>query len=160
MGMYVVEWFEVHHDTDLIITIAASFGLALVLGFAAVKLRLPVLVGYMVAGIILGPMSHGFVADVALSHQLAEIGVILLMFGVGLHFKIEDLVAVRHIALPGALIEIPIVTAMGAWMASGWGNRAAVVVDHPCIASSSSRNSVQARRSSGGMMSAAASSLA
>jgi CPA2 family monovalent cation:H+ antiporter-2 len=119
--MYVVEWFEVHHDTDLIITIAASFGLALVLGFAAVKLRLPVLVGYMVAGIILGPMSHGFVADVALSHQLAEIGVILLMFGVGLHFKIEDLVAVRHIALPGALIEIPIVTAMGAWMASGWG---------------------------------------
>lgn len=110
-----------HHDTALIITIAASFGLALVLGFAAVKLRLPVLVGYMVAGIILGPMSQGFVADVALSHQLAEIGVILLMFGVGLHFKIEELVAVRHIALPGALIEIPIVTAMGAGIAWLWG---------------------------------------
>ncbi|HQQ63626.1 MAG TPA: YbaL family putative K(+) efflux transporter [Pseudomonadales bacterium] len=110
-----------HHETSLIITIAASFGLALVLGFAAVKLRLPVLVGYMVAGIILGPMSPGFVADIALSHQLAEIGVILLMFGVGLHFRIEDLVAVRHIALPGALIEIPIVTALGAGIAWLWG---------------------------------------
>jgi CPA2 family monovalent cation:H+ antiporter-2 len=110
-----------HHEPSLIVTIAASFGLALVLGFVAARIRLPVLVGYMVAGIILGPASPGFVADVALSQQLAEIGVILLMFGVGLHFSLEDLFAVRRIALPGALLEMTCVTALGAGVASLWG---------------------------------------
>jgi CPA2 family monovalent cation:H+ antiporter-2 len=110
-----------HHAPTLIVTIAASFGLALVLGFVAARIRLPVLVGYMVAGIILGPASPGFVADVALSQQLAEIGVILLMFGVGLHFSLEDLFAVRRIALPGALLEMTCVTALGAGVASLWG---------------------------------------
>ncbi len=109
------------HEPSLIVTIAASFGLALVLGFVAARLRLPVLVGYLVAGIIIGPASPGFVADVALSKQLAEIGVILLMFGVGLHFSLEDLFAVRRIALPGAMIEIPLVTALGAGLATLWG---------------------------------------
>jgi CPA2 family monovalent cation:H+ antiporter-2 len=110
-----------HHEPSLIVTIAASFGLALLLGFVAARLKLPVLVGYMVAGILLGPATPGFVADVALSQQLAEIGVILLMFGVGLHFSLEDLFAVRRIALPGAMIEIPVVTALGATLAWAWG---------------------------------------
>ena len=109
------------HEPSLIVTIAASFGLALVLGFVAVRLRLPVLVGYMVAGILLGPASPGFVADVALTQQLAEIGVILLMFGVGLHFSLADLFAVRRIALPGALLEMTCVTALGAGVAALWG---------------------------------------
>ena len=109
------------HEPSLIVTIAASFGLALMLGFVAARLKLPVLVGYMVAGILLGPASPGFVADVALSQQLAEIGVILLMFGVGLHFSLEDLFAVRRIALPGALLEMTCVTALGAGVASLWG---------------------------------------
>ncbi len=110
-----------HHEASLIVTIAASFGLALVLGFAAARLKLPELVGYMVAGIILGPLTPGFVVDVVLSHQLAEIGVILLMFGVGLHFSLDDLMNVRRIALPGALVEIPVVTALGAGVAWLWG---------------------------------------
>ena len=109
------------HEPSLIVTIAASFGLALLLGFVAARVKLPVLVGYMVAGILLGPLSPGFVVDVALSQQLAEIGVILLMFGVGLHFSVEDLFAVRRIALPGALLEITCVTALGAGVASLWG---------------------------------------
>ena len=76
-----------HHSVALITTIAAAFGLALILGFIAVRLKLPALVGYLVAGIIIGPATPGFVADVELSRQLAEIGVMLLMFGVGLHFS-------------------------------------------------------------------------
>lgn len=118
-----------HHEPALIVTIAASFGLALVLGFMAARLKLPVLVGYMVAGILIGPGVPGFVADMALSQQLAEIGVILLMFGVGLHFSLEDLMAVRRVALPGAMIEIPVVTAMGAALAVwlGWPVGGAVV---------------------------------
>ena len=106
------------HESTLIVTIAASFGLALVLGFVAARLKLPVLVGYMVAGVILGPASLGLVKDIQLSQQLAEIGVILLMFGVGLHFSLADLFAVRRVALPGAMIEIPVVTALGAGVAT------------------------------------------
>ncbi|HRF88241.1 MAG: Kef family K(+) transporter [Cellvibrionales bacterium] len=109
------------HETPLIFTIAASFALALVLGFLAARIKLPVLVGYMVAGILVGPLSPGLVVDVGLSQQLAEIGVILLMFGVGLHFSLADLFSVRRIALPGALIEIPLVTALGAGLATWWG---------------------------------------
>ncbi len=94
------------HSVPLITTIAAALGLALILGFVAVRLKVPALVGYLVAGIVLGPATPGFVADLALSSQLAEIGVMLLMFGVGLHFSLEDLLAVRRIALPGALVQV------------------------------------------------------
>lgn len=109
------------HSLNLITTIAASFGLALVLGFIAARFKLPVLVGYMIAGIILGPGTPGFVADIGLSSQLAEIGVILLMFGVGLHFSLDDLWAVRRIALPGAIIQITVATALGVAVSKFWG---------------------------------------
>ncbi len=109
------------HSLNLITTIAASFGLALVLGFIAARFKLPVLVGYMIAGIILGPGTPGFVADIGLSSQLAEIGVILLMFGVGLHFSLDDLWAVRRIALPGAIIQITVATALGIAVSKFWG---------------------------------------
>ncbi len=109
------------HSLSLITTIAASVGLALVLGLVAVRLRLPALVGYLVAGILIGPATPGFVADIELSSQLAEIGVILLMFGVGLHFSLNDLLAVRKIALPGAVAQIGVATALGGWIALAWG---------------------------------------
>ncbi|MEB0030580.1 cation:proton antiporter, partial [Undibacterium sp. RTI2.1] len=79
------------HNISLITTIASAFGLALLIGFIAVRLKLPALVGYLIAGILIGPATPGFVADVNLAGQLAEIGVMLLMFGVGLHFSLEDL---------------------------------------------------------------------
>ena len=109
------------HSISLITTVAASFGLALIFGFIAARLKLPVLVGYMIAGIILGPGTPGFVADIGLSSQLAEIGVILLMFGVGLHFSLDDLWAVRRIALPGAIIQITVATALGIAVSKFWG---------------------------------------
>ena len=109
------------HDVTLITTIAAALGLALVLGFVAVRLKLPALVGYLVAGIIIGPATPGFVADVELSRQLAEIGVMLLMFGVGLHFSLDDLLAVRRIALPGAIVQIAVATALGLLLSRTWG---------------------------------------
>lgn len=108
------------HSISLITTIAASFGLALIFGFIAARFKLPVLVGYMIAGIILGPGTPGFVADIGLSSQLAEIGVILLMFGVGLHFSLDDLWAVRRIALPGAIIQITVATALGVAVSRFW----------------------------------------
>src|SRR5512134_3040570 len=94
------------HNIDLITTIAVSFGLAMVLGLVAARLRMPPMIGYLLAGVLIGPATPGFVADLELSRQLAEIGVILLMFGVGLHFSMEDLLAVRRIALPGAVAQI------------------------------------------------------
>ena len=109
------------HNTSLIATLAAGFGLALIFGFLATRVRLPPLVGYLFAGILIGPATPGFVADVALSQQLAEIGVILLMFGVGLHFSLADLLAVRKIALPGALTQIAVATLMGLGIAHLWG---------------------------------------
>ena len=109
------------HSLSLITTVAASFGLALIFGINAARLKLPVLVGYMIAGIILGPGTPGFVADIGLSSQLAEIGVILLMFGVGLHFSLDDLWAVRRIALPGAIIQITVATALGIAVSKFWG---------------------------------------
>jgi CPA2 family monovalent cation:H+ antiporter-2 len=105
----------------LITTIAAAFGLALILGFIAVRLRLPALVGYLIAGVIIGPATPGFVADIELSRQLAEIGVMLLMFGVGLHFSLDELLAVRRIALPGAIAQIAVATALGMAVTSFWG---------------------------------------
>ena len=109
------------HDTALLSTIAAGLGFAFVFGFIAQRLRLPPLVGYLVAGIVVGPFSPGFIADTALAGQLAEIGVILLMFGVGLHFSLADLLAVRRIAIPGAIAQIVAATAMGATVAHFWG---------------------------------------
>jgi monovalent cation:H+ antiporter-2, CPA2 family len=109
------------HDVSLISTIAIGFGLALVLGFVAVRLRMPPLVGYLLAGIVIGPGTPGFVADMALASQLAEIGVMLLMFGVGLHFSVADLLAVRRIAIPGAIVQIAVAVAMGFGLASSWG---------------------------------------
>ncbi|MBE7369983.1 YbaL family putative K(+) efflux transporter [Ramlibacter pallidus] len=118
-----------HHDLPLITTIAAALGLALVLGFVAARLRLPALVGYLVAGIAIGPFTPGFVADLQLASQLAEIGVMLLMFGVGLHFSLGDLLAVRRIAVPGAVVQMVAATAMGIGVALLWGwSLAAAVV--------------------------------
>lgn len=110
-----------HHDLSLITTIAAGLGLALVLGFIAARLKLPALVGYLLAGIVIGPFTPGFVADTQLASQLAEIGVMLLMFGVGLHFSLGDLMAVRKIAVPGAIVQIAAASAMGTGMAMLWG---------------------------------------
>ena len=109
------------HSVDLITTIAAALGLALIFGFIAVRLKLPALVGYLLAGILIGPFTPGFVADTALAGQLAEIGVMLLMFGVGLHFSLDDLLSVRKIALPGAVVQIAVATAMGMGLAHWWG---------------------------------------
>ena len=109
------------HSVSLINTIAAGLGLALVLGFLAAKIRLPALVGYLLAGVIIGPFTPGFVADAGIAAQLAEIGVMLLMFGVGLHFSLDDLLAVRKIAVPGALVQIGVATALGTGLALWWG---------------------------------------
>jgi CPA2 family monovalent cation:H+ antiporter-2 len=109
------------HNIDLITTVAYSLGLALILGFAATRLRVPPIVGYLLAGIVLGPATPGFVADVNLARQLAEIGVMLLMFGVGLHFSLEDLLAVRKIAVPGAIVQMLAATGLGIGLALVWG---------------------------------------
>ena len=109
------------HSVTLINTIAAGLGLALILGFIAVRLRLPALVGYLLAGVIIGPFTPGFVADAEIASQLAEIGVMLLMFGVGLHFSLDDLLAVRKIAVPGALVQMAVATLLGMGVASLWG---------------------------------------
>jgi monovalent cation:H+ antiporter-2, CPA2 family len=109
------------HDVPLITTIAVALGLALIFGFIAAHLKLPPLVGYLIAGIVIGPATPGFVADVELASQLAEIGVMLLMFGVGLHFSLEDLLAVRRIALPGAVVQIVVATLMGVGTTAVWG---------------------------------------
>jgi monovalent cation:H+ antiporter-2, CPA2 family len=109
------------HDIALISTIAVSLAFAFVGGFIAVRLRLPPLLGYLLAGIAVGPFTPGFVADAGLASQLAEIGVILLMFGVGMHFSLRDLWALRLIVLPGALGQIAIATALGMVLAASWG---------------------------------------
>ena len=109
------------HETALIATIAGGLGLAFVLGLLASRLSLPPILGYLLAGIAAGPFTPGFVADAALATQLAEIGVILLMFGVGLHFSIADLLAVRRIAIPGAVAQIAVATVLGALISHFWG---------------------------------------
>jgi CPA2 family monovalent cation:H+ antiporter-2 len=109
------------HDISLITTIAAGFGLALILGFIAERLKIPALVGYLLAGIAMGPSTPGFVADVDIASQLSEIGVMLLMFGVGLHFSLDDLLAVKRIALPGAVVQMGLATGLGMLIASWWG---------------------------------------
>ncbi|MGR0185895.1 cation:proton antiporter domain-containing protein [Azospirillum aestuarii] len=109
------------HDVPLISMIAIAFGLAFIFGYLADRIRLPPLVGYLMAGIIIGPFTPGFVADSGLAAQLAEIGVILLMFGVGLHFSPSDLLAVRKIAIPGAVGQIGLATVLGVGLAWLWG---------------------------------------
>lgn len=109
------------HDVGLIAILAIGFGLALVLGMAVSYLKMPPLVGYLLAGVMIGPATPGFVADIGLSTQLAEIGVILLMFGVGLHFSIHDLLSVKKIAIPGALFQMAVATALGFFVGSWWG---------------------------------------
>jgi len=109
------------HNVSLISTIAAGFGLALVFGYVAARLKVPPLVGYLLAGVLIGPATPGFVADVDLAGQLAEIGVMLLMLGVGLHFSLKDLLAVKRIAVPGALLQIVVATALGMATALFWG---------------------------------------
>ena len=109
------------HDTALIAIVAAGLGLAFVFGLAAVRLRLPPIFGYLVAGVAIGPFTPGFVGDAALASQLAELGVILLMFGVGLHFSVADLLSVRRIAIPGAIVQIAAATGLGALASLVWG---------------------------------------
>jgi len=109
------------HNISLITTLAAGFGIALILGFLAERVRVPALVGYLLAGIIIGPHSPGFVADMHLAAQLSEIGVMLLMFGVGLHFSLNDLLAVKRIAVPGAVAQMSLATLLGMAVAWWWG---------------------------------------
>jgi len=109
------------HSVTLITTIAAGLGLALIFGFIAVRVKLPAILGYLIAGIVIGPYTPGFVADMALASQLAEIGVMLLMFGVGLHFSLDDLMSVKRIALPGAVVQIAVATIMGLALSWLWG---------------------------------------
>jgi CPA2 family monovalent cation:H+ antiporter-2 len=109
------------HDVNLIATIAAGFGLAMIFGLLAARLKMPPLIGYLVAGILIGPATPGFVADMSLAMQLAEIGVMLLMFGVGLHFSLADLMAVKRIAIPGAIAQIGVAVLFGSAIAIAWG---------------------------------------
>lgn len=122
------------HDVTLIATIAAGFGLAMIFGLVAARLKMPPLVGYLLAGILIGPGTPGFVADVGLAGQLAEIGVMLLMFGVGLHFSLQDLMAVKKIAVPGAIVQITVATVLGAALSLWWGwSLGAAVVFGLCL---------------------------
>ena len=109
------------HDVDLIILLAVGFGIALIFGYIAARLRLPPLIGYLVAGIIISPNTPGIVADIHLANQLAELGVMFLMFGVGMHFSLNDLLLVRRIALPGAILQIAVATLLGAAVSMFWG---------------------------------------
>jgi len=122
------------HEMPLLAMIASAFVLAFGLGFLAAKIRLPPLVGYLLAGVLIGPFTPGYVADTGLASQLAEIGIILLMFGVGLHFSVQDLLAVRRIAIPGAIAQIVAATVIGALLAHSWGwNVGAGVVFGLCL---------------------------
>lgn len=111
------------HSTPLITTIVGGLVLAYLLGMLAQRLKISPLVGYLAAGVLAGPFTPGFVADASLAPELAEIGVILLMFGVGLHFSLKDLLAVKNIAIPGAICQIAVATILGLGLSSlfGWG---------------------------------------
>ncbi|APW59407.1 cation:proton antiporter [Paludisphaera borealis] len=111
------------HDIDLILTLTGGLAAALVLGFITFKLKLSPIVGYLLAGIVVGPTTPGFTADQHLADQLAEIGVILLMFGVGLQFHLKELLAVRRVAIPGAICQSVVATILGTIVghAYGWG---------------------------------------
>ena len=109
-----------HHDVDLIILLAVGFGLALIFGYIAARLRFPPLIGYLIAGIIISPNTPGIVGDIHLANQLAELGVMFLMFGVGMHFSLNDLVQVRRIAVPGAILQITVATLLGMGVSMMW----------------------------------------
>ena len=119
-----------HHDLPLITMLAAAFTAAWVLGLITQRLRLSPIVGYLLAGIVIGPHTPGFVGDPTLAPQLAELGVILLMFGVGLHFRLGDLLAVRNVALPGAVGQSLAATALGVVvaLAAGWTLKSGLVL--------------------------------
>lgn len=108
------------HDVDLIILLAVGFGIALFFGYIAARLRLPPLIGYLIAGIVISPNTPGIVADIHLANQLAELGVMFLMFGVGMHFSLNDLLQVRRIALPGAILQIAVATLLGVGVSMLW----------------------------------------
>jgi CPA2 family monovalent cation:H+ antiporter-2 len=118
------------HHTALVLTLTGGLGVALVLGLVTQRLRLSPIVGYLVAGVAVGPFTPGFVADAGAAQQLAELGVILLMFGVGLHFHPKDLFAVRRVAIPGAIVQIAVATGLTVVIARavGWGLAAGVVL--------------------------------
>ncbi|MCL6235321.1 cation:proton antiporter [Acinetobacter sp. ANC 5579] len=109
------------HDVELIILLAVGFGFALIFGYIAARLRLPPLIGYLIAGIIISPNTPGVVGDIHLANQLAELGVMFLMFGVGMHFSLNDLMQVRRIALPGAILQIAVATLLGMGISMLWG---------------------------------------
>ncbi len=111
----------VEHELPLISTIAIGLSLAFICGFVASKLRISPVIGYLFAGIIVGPHTPGYVASPEIAHELSEIGIVLLMFGVGLHFSVADLMKVKHIALTGALVRIFAITFVGVGLASLWG---------------------------------------
>src|ERR1700754_1008019 len=117
------------HQSSLITTIVVALVLAFGFGVLAQRLRISPLVGYLIAGVIMGPFTPGYVGDQDIADQLAEIGVILLMFGVGLHFSLDDLLAVRGIAIPGAIVQIAVATALGMGLATlfGWDMGAGLV---------------------------------
>ena len=110
-----------HESTPLITTIALALGFGLILGFLAERLKLPALVCYLLAGVVIGPHTPGVFADVKLAHELAEIGVMLLMFGVGLHFSLDDLKQVRKVAVPGAVLQMAVTALLGTTLAGLWG---------------------------------------
>src|SRR6188508_871234 len=109
------------HDVALLATLAGGLTAALALGYLTERLHLSPLVGYLLAGLLVGPYTPGFVADTHLANQLAEVGVILLMFGVGLQFHVEELLAVRRVAVPGAIVQSITATALGALIAHAFG---------------------------------------
>ena len=119
----------VDHSTPLIATVVGGIGLAFILGALASRVRMSPIVGYLLAGIAVGPWTPGFVADQEIANELAEIGVILLMFGVGMHFSMRDLLSVRAIALPGAVVQIVVATLLGALIGHslGWGPGAGII---------------------------------
>jgi len=108
-------------ELPLVTTIAVGFTAAFAFGMIAIKLRLSPIVGYLAAGIAIGPFTPGFVADASIAEQLSEVGILLLMFGVGLHLSLRDLLDVRRIAIPGAIVQIAVATALGALVAHWWG---------------------------------------
>jgi CPA2 family monovalent cation:H+ antiporter-2 len=118
-----------HHATPLITTIVGGLVLAFLLGMLANRLRISPLVGYLIAGVLVGPFTPGFVADTKLAPELAELGVILLMFGVGLHFSLKDLMAVKAIAIPGAVLQIAVATLLGMGLSAllGWSLMTGIV---------------------------------
>src|SRR5262245_13799910 len=118
-----------HENLGLVLTLTGGLAAALALGYATQRMGLSPIVGYLLAGIVVGPNTPGFVADRHLAEQLAEVGVILLMFGVGLHFHVEELLAVRNVAVPGAVVQSVAATLLGAAAAYafGWGWSAGLV---------------------------------